>query len=481
MTRTRRLRMPILVLVATLAGSALSTAGAPAASRPDETRSAPVRAEGVGDAYYPRAGNRGYDVRHYHVAVRYRPQTSALSGRTTLRLKATKRLGAFNLDLVLRASAVRVAGERARFRQGRHELRVTPRRAIRVGQVVRVTVTYAGRPIGLRYGGETPFERTRTGALAVGEPQIAAWWFPSNDHPSDKATYRIALTVPAGYEGVSNGALVKRARADGLSTWIWSVRSQMATYLAFAAFGQYDIQRGRTDSGIPYLYAYERGLGSIRAGAQFSLRGSPSIVKFLESAWGPYPFRRLGGVVPNVNLGYALENLTRPIYGRDMFAFGPDRSLVAHELAHQWFGDQVAVERWRHIWLNEGFATYSEWLFGARNGGISPQQIFRNYYDNLGPRDPFWSTRIGDPGRTRLFANAVYDRGAMTLQALRNRIGTRDFFRLMRTWVRDNHDGLGSTREYKRLAERVSGEQLDGFFNAWLSPGKPSRTAAHGL
>ncbi len=465
------MRTPRFVTIVVVALLALPAADAAAPS-----------SVGIGDPYYPMAGNPGYDALHYDVRVRYRPADRVVDGVTRMRFTTRKRLATFNLDLLLRASKVTLDGVATRFSQTRHELTVSPRHTLRSGSTHQVRVTYSGRPISISYGNETPFEKTATGALAVGEPQIAAWWFPSNDHPSDKATFTIRLSVPRGYEAISNGSLASRRTSNGLTTWSWAMRSQMATYLAFAAFGQYDIQRGRSASGTPFLYAFEQGLGRSGPPARRSVRSTPQVLRYLESVWGSYPYRNVGGVVPNLRLGYALENQTRPIYGRDMFGSGVDRGLVAHELSHQWFGDRVTVSRWRHIWLNEGYATYSEWLWERHIGGISPQTQLRIRYDNLEPSNSFWNLRIGNPGRARLFDSAVYDRGAMTLQALRNRIGARDFFRVSHRWVYANKGGTGSTREFKLLAERVSGEQLDGFVRAWLMTGsKPAETAANGL
>jgi aminopeptidase N len=439
-------------------------------------------ADGVGDPYFPKAGNPGYDVRHYAVGVRYRPTTGLLTGTTTLRLRAKKRLTRFNLDLLLDARAVTVEGRRARFSQTRHELTVRPSRVVRRGRVVDVRVRYQGKPRRIRYGGETPFVRTRTGAIVVGQPQAAAWWFPSNDHPSDKARFDIALTVPRGYQAISNGALTSRRRHEGLTTFRWSARSPMATYLAFAAFGRYDLRRGVTASGRHYLYAFEHRLGGAGDAARRSVRKTGRVTDWLERTWGRYPFGQIGGVVPAVNLGFALENQTRPVYGKDMFAFGPWTSVVVHEMAHQWFGDKVAIRRWQHIWLNEGFATYSEWLWTHARGGRSPQREFLTTYRSFERSNPFWDLRIGDPGPRRLFDDAVYVRGAMTLQALRNRIGRHDFFTVARRWVHRNAVGLGSTRELKRLAERVSGRQLDRLFRNWLFSGeKPAPTRVNGF
>ena len=490
MTRAR----PVLTVTTALVLAGLVGSGAaaavpqPASQQSTAPPSATLRLAaaagaqaGIGDPYFPRAGNPGYQVRHYTVRAAWHPETHVLSGKTTVTLVPKQRLSRFNLDLLLRASSVTVNGRRAGFHQTQHELVVRPRNTLVRGHRAAVTVEYRGKPIGLSYGGETPFEKTRTGAIAVGEPQIAAWWFPSNDHPSDKATYTTVLSVPRGMEAISNGELMRRNRSATTDVWRWRTLRPMATYLAFAAFGQYDVQRGHAN-GRPYVYAFEHGLGAQSTPARRGVRLTPSMVHWLSKIWGPYPYGQIGGVVPNVNLGYALENQTRPVYGRDMFAGGVDRGLIAHELSHQWFGDRVSLRRWSSIWLNEGFATYTEWLWAHHTGSRSPQSNFLNTYHAFEASSAYWKLPIGNPGPQRMFDYAVYDRGAMTLQALRNRVGGHDFFTIARRWVHGNRDGVGGTGEFKHLAERVSGKQLDGLFRAWLYSGhKPAPTAANGL
>lgn len=440
-------------------------------------------AAGIGDPYFPRDGNPGYQVRHYGIDVRYRPATRVLTGTTTIRLVPKERLSSFNLDLLLGVSRVAIDGTRTRFSQTRHELTVRPRNRLSAGKAVNVQVTYRGKPVGLRYDGEAPVKKTATGAIALGEPHVAAWWFPSNDHPSDKALFDITLRVPRGFEAISNGGLQGRRDTAGTSVWRWSVGKPMTTYLAFAAFGRYQIERGRTASGDGYLYAVERGLRrTTAAGAWRSLRLTAEVTRWLERSWGRYPYRHIGGVVPNTSLGFALENQTRPVYSRYFFEYGVSRSIIVHEMAHQWFGDRVAVKRWKHIWLNEGPATYAEWMWERNRGGRTPQRQFLNTYRSFEPSSAFWKLPIGDPGSNRLFDEAVYVRGAMTVHALRNRVGDRDFFTIMRRWVHANADGLGSTHEFKVRAERISGEQLDGLFHSWLFSGeKPAPTTRNGL
>ncbi len=212
--------------------------------------------------------------------------------------------------------------------------------------------------------------------------------------------------------------------------------------------------------------------------ARASLDRQGEIIDFLERWAGPYPFSSGGGIVDDIQgLGFALENQTRPIYAPDFFTDSVSGdSVVVHEIAHQWYGDSLAVRRWRHIWLNEGFATYAEWVWSEREGLGTAQQIFDFFHRDVFPEgDPFWELRIGDPGPDNLFNFAVYARGAMTLHQLRLLIGDRAFATTVRRWARENRNGLVTTPEFIALAEQVSGRQLDRFFRRWLfTPTRPA-------
>lgn len=435
-------------------------------------------AAGIGDAYFPVYGNGGYRVRHYDVDVAFDPATERLRGRTVVVGRATQRLSRFNLDLVLPVSRVRVNGRLAARRRSAHELIVTPRRPLRRGESMRVVVRYGGIPKNHRVRGVRPWVTTKDGAVAVGEPEIAAWWFPSNDHPSDKATFDITLRVPRGVEAISNGRLLSRRTRGGTMIWRWREDDPMATYLAFAAIGQFDIVRGRK-AGRPYLYAFSRRLRDQRP-ARRSLAATAAITAWLQRKWGPYPYDEIGGVVLGKWIGFALENQTRPVYSRAFFEFGRNNRVVVHEMAHQWFGNKVALERWRHIWLNEGFATYSEWLYVKHARNVPVDRIFGRTYRSYRPTSSFWRVPIGAPGPKRIFSAPVYERGAMTAHALHRKIGSATFFRLMRAWVRT--EGTGSTTGFIALAERVSGQRLDRFFDVWLfTKARPRPTVANGF
>jgi aminopeptidase N len=441
-----------------------------------------VGSPGIGDPYYSDYGNGGYDVRHYGIRIHYRPSTDRVIGNTTITAVTKKRLSRFNLDLVLPASSVRVNGRKATFRQSAHELVVTPHRPLAAGSRMTVRVRYAGKPTSFSAHGISPWIRTRDGAAAVGEPEIAPWWFPANDHPRDKATFDVRVTVPRSVEAVGNGILVSSTRSATQRTWHWREHKPMATYLAFFVAGQLDITRSRTAAGLPVLTAVARNGGSEATFAAQDLARSPEVVDWHAAAWGPYPFDAVGGVAPAASFGFALENQTRPVYSRVFWSGGSNIYVVVHELAHQWFGDSVSVRNWRDIWLNEGFATFTEWLWSEQHGEGTAQSLFENAYTNTPASDPFWDVKIGNPGKGNEFNGAVYERGAMTLQALRNRIGEDDFFKVMRAWVRIHRHGNASISQFVALSERISGTQLDGFFTRWLYRGtKPAATPANGF
>ncbi len=215
------------------------------------------------------------------------------------------------------------------------------------------------------------------------------------------------------------------------------------------------------------------GPASIGEVAQTTFARQPEMVDFLEELFGPYPFRNAGGIVDDLEeLGFALETQTRSVYSKFVFTDEIQaEDTVVHELAHQWVGNSVALEGWQHIWLNEGFATYTEWLWSEHEGRATAQETFDSFA-SIPADDPFfWSVTIGDPGPDALFDFAVYARGAMTLHALRQAVGDDDFFAILRAWVDQNRGGNVSTEDFIALAEQISGEELSPLFDEWLFTG----------
>ena len=199
------------------------------------------------------------------------------------------------------------------------------------------------------------------------------------------------------------------------------------------------------------------------------------IIGFFSDLYGDYPFTSGGGIVDNAAfVGYALESQTRANYQRV-----PPKSTVVHEIAHQWFGNAVTLAVWPDIWLNEGFATFSEWIYDERHGGATAQSVYEDLCStpesSPAGQDLWFPAPAALPGPEVLFHTPVYDRGAMTLQALRNEVGDDTFFDILRPWYAENKYGNVTTADFITLAERESGEQLDGLFQEWLyEEGRPA-------
>ncbi|MEH0937458.1 M1 family metallopeptidase [Micromonospora psammae] len=432
----------------------------------DDTDGFRPGATDAGDPYVPGRGNGGYDVSAYRLRVRYDPASDRLTGRASVTATATAALSRFNLDLVgLDVSRVTVSGAAAEHRRDGDELVVTPPRGLPRGTAFTVDVDYGGTPTSVADAvlGSGGWLHTADGAVALGQPDSAATWFPVNDHPSDKATYDVEVTVPDGLAALSNGVPGPKAARDGWTTWRWTESSPMASYLSTLVIGRYRV-RTDTHAGRPMVTAVAAALPVDGPQAR-SLARTGVIADFLAERFGPYPFGSYGGIaVADERIGYALETQSRPVYGPGFFRGGrPNESVVVHELAHQWFGDSVTPARWSDIWLSEGFATYAEWLWEEHGGGRSAQRNFELRYAATD-----WSKPSVDPGRAAMFGDAVYQRGALAVHALRRALGDETFFRLLRGWIAERRDGTVTTADFVGYAERTAGRPLGPFLDAWL-------------
>ncbi|MBP2707162.1 M1 family metallopeptidase [Microbispora sp. RL4-1S] len=428
-------------------------------------------APGIGDPDFPRDGNGGYDVEHYGLTLAYDPATRQLTGNAAIRATAVQDLTSFDLDLSgLTVSRVTVGGTPAGFSRQGDELVISPAAPISKGGAFDVVVDYGGVPQPIRgYSGlgTYGFTATADGAFVACEPNGAKTWFPSNDHPADKATYDFRLTVPGGLTAIANGELDGApVTTGGRTTFVWRERHPMASYLATMTVGRFDVRTGRSAGGLPVYAAVDP---AFRDSLDDLYTRSAEITDYWSTVFGPYPFSSTGGVIDDFAAGYALENQTKPLYG----GFRPQQSIIAHELAHQWFGDSVSITRWKDLWLNEGFATYAEWLWSEHRGGESADAFFRHYYANA--TDPMWDYPPGAARPADLFNASVYVRGAMALHALRLDIGDARFFALLRAWTGEHRFGNATTAQFVELAERTSGRKLGPLFDAWLTrPGRPS-------
>ncbi|GAA1569949.1 M1 family metallopeptidase [Actinomadura kijaniata] len=460
-------RTAVLLLVPTMAAAT----AAPTAARPADRRNHGPGAAGAGDPYFPLAGNGGYDVRHYDIALTYRPEGRRVAGTTTITATATRDLSRFNLDFVgNRVRSVTVDRAAARHSRRGQELTVTPPRGIAKGHTFTVAVSHAGSPrtLGNANLGRTGWIPTPDGAVTLSQPRGSATWYPLNDHPSDKATHAFTITVPDGLTVIANGEPGRTTRRGGTTTFRWRSDRPMAGYLTLLAIGRFAVRTERTPGGIPMITAVDPTLTT--ADHDELARVTGEVTDRLARWFGPYPFASTGGIVDDIPVGYALETQTRPAYPGQT-----DTPLVVHELAHQWFGNSVSVRRWQDIWLNEGFATYAEWLWAERHGGASAERTFRQHYRRPAT-DKVWRRPTGAPGRDGLFDFfPVYTRGAMTVHALRTAVGDRTFFTILRTWLRRNADAGVTTADFVAHSERIAGRRLDGLFRKWLyRPGKPN-------
>lgn len=428
--------------------------------------------ETVGDPYYPALGNTGYDVDHYDLHLRVDIDgPDQLVATATIDLTTTESLSRLSFDFEdsLTVSSVEVDGVPATFEQGDAKLRITPESAIVTGTDAQVVVDYSGQPLTVDSGtriGEIGWYDTAVVSVAVGEPFGASSWYPVNDHPSDKATYTFTLDVTEELTGVANGVLTNDETVDGRRSTTWEMRHPMASYLATVAVGDFVLVESEPGAGIEVFDAVPARLETIFVG-DFELTDE-MLVTFTE-LFGPYPFDEYGVLIADTELGFALETQGRSLFSSAFVdGDGSIERIVAHELAHQWFGNHVSPATWQDIWLNEGFASYAEdlWIEFGRNGDIDDleQRLVSRTLSALSPAP-------GDPGAAGLFDASVYRRGALTLHSLRLAVGDETFFEILREWTVRFGGGSASTADFIALSEELSGEELDPFFEAWLGSG----------
>lgn len=467
------------------------------------------RAVTPADPYFPTYGNSGYDAQNYVVNVAYKPSSKYLDGSTTISALSTQRLTDLEIDLGLKVSSVKIDGLPAQFvKSGIRKYRLTPQTPIESGKQFEVQVTYGGYPAKLKqksvFADGNDVFLTRAGeALAYGEPESAPWWFAANDHPSDKATYDVTINVPAHWVTLSNGRLASSTKSmKGKVEWRserWLQDKPQAAYLTLFAAGDY-VRTVTTDAnGFQVVNAYPRALtrksvdknrkirraknqqlkkfvGNIKWSASFSERAR----KWLASQFGEYPFTSSGLVATRTVFGSALEMQTRPVYGAAIF-FGRSiaKQVVVHELAHQWFGDSVTPKSWRDVWLNEGFASFAEWLYDEHHGGFKTSRHAGSVYQAFRGDKQFWRVKPGDPGRKQMFSSTVYARGAMALQVVRHQLGDQEFLKLMRSWTELYRYKNASVQDFVALILQQTGKDLAPILDKWLyKQARPSAAAA---
>ncbi|MFG2473985.1 M1 family metallopeptidase [Streptomyces fagopyri] len=435
---------------------------------------------GLRDPYFPKMGNGGYDVSHYGLTLSYDPGGKRLRGTARITARATRSLDAFNLDLKgLDVTGVLVDGRDAHWSRAGQELTVRPPTGLGKGETFRTTVRYAGTPETLTDpdGSQEGWLPTAHGALALGEPVGSMTWFPGNHHPSDKASYDITVTVPKGLSAVSNGELrSETTAADGRRTFAWHTAEPMASYVATLAVGAYDITRSVTKSGLPVYVAVDP---SQTAASAKVLARIPEIMEWEAYNFGPYPFSSTGAIVDRAGVAdYALETQNRPF-----FPGAPDIETLVHELAHEWYGDSVTPASWQDMWLNEGFATYAEWLWQEDHDGDTADEIFNalyrgDYYDDAATGKAIWDFPPAKPsGAAHISDSPVYERGAMVLHKIRRTVGDDTFYDIVQGWAATHRHGNATTADFTAYVEKKAPDKdFGGIWKDWLyGEGRPAR------
>ncbi|NLX11053.1 MAG: M1 family metallopeptidase [Chloroflexi bacterium] len=466
----------LVVLLSTIPGFALAQEpeGQPGAS-------------GLDDTYYPELGNGGYDVLHYTLDLTVDVKANEVVGEAVIEAEATQNLSTFNLDFLgFEISALTVNGAPAGFTRSGRELVITPAATLPEGEPFTVTVSYTGSP-DPEAAGAIPFltgwNHFGDGIFVASEPSGAATWYPVNDHPLDKAAYLFRVTVPEPYTVAANGLLIETTEnADGTTTYVWDANDPMASYLATVNIAEFEMETDEGPGGLPIRNFFPPKIAE-EGSRDFS--DAPEMLEFFSSIFAPYPFEAYGVVVVDQPLGFALETQTLVLYGSDAVTGRGDIEITAaHELVHQWFGNSVSLARWEDIWLNEGFATYGSWLWVEHTDGPEAlDEQVRSTYALVSGQAPefemYTDSQLdallerffpppGSPPADNLFNGGVYLRGGLTLHALRLQVGDEAFFEILRSYYEQYQNSNATIEDFIAVAETVSGQDLEAFFDGWL-------------
>jgi aminopeptidase N len=430
---------------------------------------------------YPR--QPGVDVIHYTFRLTLRDESDEIEGAARIDARLLKDgLEDFVLDLAspaagkgMTVSAVTCGDRSAKFEHKDDRLRIKLDPPSKSGERRSFTVTYRGVPsAGLRIGKNRHGERT---FFSDNWPDHVRRWLPTIDHPSDKATSEFFITAPARYQVVSNGLMEEETDlGDGRRLTHWKQSVPIAPWLNALGVAQFTSHHAGLVKGVPLeTWVFHQDRDAIVPALENAGR---RVLEFYSEHIGPYPYEKLAGVQA-AGLSGGMELASAIFYGERNVSGRGVTNLVAHEVAHQWFGDAVTERDWDDVWLSEGFATYFALLFVEHDSGrdafVAGLKRSREIVLATEKRNPRLAVIHDSLADTRQILNRlVYEKGAWVLHMLRGRLGTETFWAGIREYYRRHRDGNVSTDDFRRVMEEVSGQDLAGFFGQWLKrPGSP--------
>ena len=419
------------------------------------------------DPYVPGRGNDGYRVDRYDLDLRYAVASNRLDGRARVAVTATEVLETLTLDLArLTVSKVHVDGRPAKWRQRRDKLAVTLPAPLDVGVNATVDIRYAGNPRPVRsVWGEVGWEELEDGVIVAGQPNGAPTWFPCNDLAAAKAPFRVAMTAASGYHVVLNGELTSTQVGSSTTTWVYEQVEPTSPYLMTCNIGRYEVVPLR-DAPVSVRAVLP---SARRLDFDVAFDRQTEMVDVFVELFGPYPFAAGYTVVVTPDpLEFPLEAQGQATFGTNHLD-GTHERLIAHELAHSWFGNSVTAASWRDIWLHEGFACYAEWLWSERSGGPSADDHAADHHRRLA--DLSQDLVLTDPGPEDMFDDRVYKRGALVLHVLRVHVGDEAFFTTLRRWAAEHRHDVVTTEQFLALASEVSTSSVEDLLEPWLCQG----------
>jgi len=434
-----------------------------------------VTQDSLGDLYFPDLGNGGYDSLHYHLQVTPDFEAETLDATVTIDIRATQNLAEFNLDFWgFTITQLTVNGVSADYHRADVELTIVPSTPILADETATVMISYDGQPrdgipLQDQFLVSAGWVFHEAGSLVVSEPFGASLWYPVNDHPQDKATYSFEVTVPEPYVVATNGQLIDVIENDGMLTYQSETNDLTSSYLVTVQIGDFILDETQIENDVPIRNYFARPY-YVTALPIFD--ETAEMIAFYEDILGEYPFDVYGSIVSDFELPFALETQTLSTYGTHILEESPRTHItLAHELIHQWFGNSISPARWQDIWLNEGFASYLSLLWaGEKYGEAIVPNILKDWYATSIEPDFYASSpdAIGNPTQKFFLHRAIYWKGALTLHALRLRVGDEVFFEIIRTYYQAYRDSHARVEDFIAIANYVSQEDLNAFFDSWL-------------